>query len=174
VYFVGLADFNFNHTRPGKYLHRVQLTEEETGEIFYKKLGFIFLELPNFNQEEGAVKTELECWLYMLRNMGKMEKIPVILNKKVFQKLFKIAEVSNLKEEEYMLYQKDVLDKWTEYSVLKTAEDKGIEKGAEQKSYEVVSNLLSSTDFGIAKIALLSGVTKGFVKKVQDSLKEKK
>ncbi|MBO9595723.1 MAG: PD-(D/E)XK nuclease family transposase [Niabella sp.] len=178
VYFIGLIDFKVNHTRPEKYLHYARLVDEETGEAFYKKLEFIFLELPNFNLEEETLKTDLEYWMYALKNMAKLEKIPVTLCQKTFQQLFKIAEVANLKKEEYMLYQKAVLDKWTEYSVLKTAEEKGLEmgleKGAEQKSYEVVYNLLSATDFDIAKIAALAGVTEPFVKKIKASLKEKK
>ncbi|GAB3416868.1 hypothetical protein GCM10027516_10150 [Niabella aquatica] len=72
-------------------------------------MGFIFLELPNFNLPLKQIKTDLERWLYVPRNMGKMEKIPVILHKKIFQKLFQISEVANLKKEEYMLYEKDLL-----------------------------------------------------------------
>ncbi|MFT4092593.1 MAG: Rpn family recombination-promoting nuclease/putative transposase, partial [Niabella sp.] len=60
VYFIGLMDFNFDSTPPDKYLHRVRLAEEETGHTFYNKLGFIFLELPNFNLEENEIKTDLE------------------------------------------------------------------------------------------------------------------
>ncbi|WP_300601146.1 Rpn family recombination-promoting nuclease/putative transposase [Niabella sp.] len=174
VYFVGLTDFNFKHSRPGKYLHHARLIEEETGEVFYNKLGFIFLELPNFNMGPTELETDLERWMYILRNMAQLDKIPVNLHQEIFKKLFKIAEIANLKKEEYMLYQKDVLDKWTEYSVLETAEEKGLEKGAAQKGYEVVCNLLSGTNFDVAKIAALAGVTEAFVKKVKISLKERK
>ncbi|MFT3949301.1 MAG: Rpn family recombination-promoting nuclease/putative transposase [Agriterribacter sp.] len=124
VYFIALMDFKFEGSSSEKYLHRVRLAEEETGKAFYSKLGFIFLELPNFNVEEEEIKTDLERWMYVLRNMAKMEKIPVILHKKIFQKLFDIAEVSNLKKEEYMLYEKALLDRWTEYAVRKTAKEK--------------------------------------------------
>ena len=124
VYFIALMDFNLDATLPEKYLHRVRLAEEETGKTFYNKLGFIFLELPNFNIEEKDIKTDLERWMYVLCNMAKMEKIPVILHKKIFQKLFKIAEVANLKKEEYMLYEKALLDKWTDYAVKETAKEK--------------------------------------------------
>ncbi|MBO9591432.1 MAG: PD-(D/E)XK nuclease family transposase [Niabella sp.] len=174
VYFVGLMDFTVHNTPPGKYLHRVHLAEEETGEVFYNKLGFIFLELPNFNLEEKDVKTDLERWLYVLRNMAKLQKIPVILQKKIFQKLFKIAEVANLKAEEYMLYQKDVLDKWTEYSVLKTAEEKGIAEGEAKGKAEVVANLISKFGFTDAQAMNAAEVPLDFVKKVRASLKKKK
>jgi predicted transposase/invertase (TIGR01784 family) len=163
VYFIALMDFNFDSTPQDKYLHRVRLAEEEIGHTFYNKLGFIFLELPNFNLKEKDIKTDLERWLYVLRNMGKLEKIPVILNKQIFQKLFQISEIANLKKEEYMLYEKDLLDKWTEYSVLKTAEEKGIEKGKGL----VVTNLLAAKKFTIAEIANFGGVTEAFVKKVK-------
>jgi hypothetical protein len=62
-----------------------------------------------------------------------------------------------------MLYEKDLLDKWTEYSVLKTAEEKGIEKGKGL----VVTNLLAAKKFTIAEIANFGGVTEAFVKKVK-------
>ena len=64
-------DFNFDSTRSEKYLHRVRLAEEETGKTFYDKLGFIFLELPNFDLEETEIKTDLERWMYVLCNRHK-------------------------------------------------------------------------------------------------------
>ena len=124
VYLIALMDFNFSGTSPEKYLHRVRLAEEETGQTFYNKLGFIFLELPNFSIREKDIKTDLERWLYVLCNMSKLKKIPVILNKRIFQKLFRISEVSNLKKEEYMLYERALMDKWDAYAVKKTAQDK--------------------------------------------------
>ncbi len=186
IYFVGLMDFNFDDTMPGKYLHRVRLAEEETGQTFYNKLGFIFLELPNFTIKENAIKTDLERWMYVLCNMAKMEKIPVILHKKIFQKLFKIAEVANLKKEDYMLYEKDLLDKWTAYSVLKTAEEKGMEKGMEKGRKEgieegrkegveegkelSVKNLITKFGFTDEQAANAAEVSVAFVKKVRAAL----
>ncbi|MGJ7031458.1 Rpn family recombination-promoting nuclease/putative transposase [Niabella hirudinis] len=174
VYFIGIADFNFNNSQPGKWLHHVRLTEAATGCVFYNKLEFIFLELPNFDCSEDALKTDVERWLYVLRNMRKMKEIPLTLQGETFQQVFEIAEVANLKKEEYMLYQKDVLDRWTEYAVLKTAKDKaileGMEKGAEQKSYEVVKNLILEHGFTDAQAAETTGVSLDFVKKVRRNL----
>ncbi|MBO9619765.1 MAG: PD-(D/E)XK nuclease family transposase [Niabella sp.] len=178
VYFIGLMNFSFDGSATEHYLHWVRMAEEETGYTFYNKLGFIFLELPNFKLTEKEIKTDLQRWMYVLCNMAQLDKIPVILHKKIFQKLFEIAEVANLKAEEYMLYQKDVLDKWTEYSVLKTAEERGveqgIEKGAEQKSLEVVKKMLAAGKFTIPEIANFAGVTVPIVKRIAQSLKEKK
>ena len=47
---------------------------------------------------------------------------------------------------------------------------KGLEKGATKKATEVVTSLLLNTDFSIARIADLAGVTEYFVKKVKRTL----
>ncbi|MDR0792200.1 MAG: Rpn family recombination-promoting nuclease/putative transposase [Chitinophagaceae bacterium] len=182
VYFIAIMDFNFENIQPDKYLHYVRLADEETGKIFYDKLGYIFIELPNFNIEEKDIKTNLECWLFVLRNMWKVEKISVFLREKIFQKLFQIAEIANLKKEEYIMYEKDLMDKWTEYSVLKTAKErgreegmeKGIEKGMEQKSYEVVANLIIKLGLNDEQAANIADVPVATVKKIRASLKKKK
>lgn len=69
-----------------------------------------------------------------------------------------------------MLYEKSLMEKWDDYSVLKTAEEKGMEKGIKKGKEQFVKNLLSSTGFGVAKIAALADVTEDFVKKVKMSL----
>jgi hypothetical protein len=43
----------------------------------------------------------------------------------------------------------------------------------EEKSWQVVSNLLKETEFSMDKIASLAGVTVNFVKEVKKSLKKK-
>ena len=174
VYFIGLMDFNFDNTPAGKYLHRVRLAEEETGKNFYNKLGFIFIELPNFELTEKEIKTDLERWMYVLRHMWKIQKIPVILNKKIFQKLFQISEVANLKKEEYMQYEKSLMDKWDEYSVLKTAEERGEAKGKAEGKAEFVRNLINKFGFNDEQAASAADVTVDYVKQIRASLKKKK
>ena len=49
--------------------------------------------------------------------------------------------------------------------------EEGIEKGIEKGKEQVVRNLLSDTDFTIAKVAALANVTEAFVKKVRTALK---
>jgi len=49
----------------------------------------------------------------------------------------------------------------------------GREEGLEEGKELFVKNLLSNTDFTIAKIASLANVTQAFVKKVRTSLQKK-
>jgi predicted transposase/invertase (TIGR01784 family) len=180
VYLIALMEFGFGDSLPGSYLHRVYLTDEATGKVFYEKLGYIFIEIPKFTMAVKDLKTGLDRWLYLLKNLSRLKKIPVFLDKRIFQKLFNIAEVSKLTKEEYMRYEKSLMAKWDEYAILKTAREegmekgieKGIEKGMEKKSFEMVKNLLAAGSFTIPQIANFAGVTEAFIKKVRREIKK--
>lgn len=190
VYLIGLMDFSFEDSRPDIYLHRVRLTDEATGSVFYEKLGYIFIEIPKFIKTQKELKTELDRWLYVLKNMSRLQKIPVFLNKRIFEKLFTIAELSKLSKEDYMRYEKSLMAQWDEYASLETAKlkgleeglEKGIKKGIEQglekgrqegrqeSNYSFIKSLLLQSDFSIPKIASLTGMTEEFVNKVKKTL----
>ena len=174
IYLLALMDFNFEDSEPENYLHYIHLADANTGKPFYEKLGYVFIELPKFTKQESALKTDLDKWLFILKNMSKLQKIPVFLVKRVFEKLFAIAEISKLTKEDYMQYEKSLMAKWDEYAIIKTAEEKGlekgIEKGAETKGIKVVKNLLSAGTFTETQIANLADVSVNFVKKVKKTL----
>lgn len=58
--------------------------------------------------------------------------------------------------------------------LIQQGREEGYEKGVEEGKELFVKNLLSNTDFTIAKIASLANVTQAFVKKVRTSLQKKK
>lgn len=63
-------------------------------------LGYTFIELQKFNKTESEPPNDLDKWLYVLKNMARLEKIPVYLRKSIFEKVFDIAEYSKLDKEE--------------------------------------------------------------------------
>src|SRR5260221_8477970 len=90
VYLIAILEFNLKNSTPGRYLHNVALTNTDTNEIFYNKLGYKFLELPKFVKTEAELETDLDRWFYLLKHMSHLDKVPTVLNKRVFQKVFKI------------------------------------------------------------------------------------
>lgn len=54
--------------------------------------------------EERELSSDLEKWLYILKNMSRLKKILIFLQKPIFQQVFQIAEMSALTKEERMLY----------------------------------------------------------------------
>lgn len=57
---------------------------------------YSFLELVNFVKTEEEAGTDLDRRLYALKDMSSMDKVSVYFRKPVFEKLFNVAEYSNL------------------------------------------------------------------------------
>src|SRR5690606_39250139 len=152
------------------------------GEIFYNKLGFKFLEIVNFVKTDKELLTDMDKWMYLLKHMSTLDKVPTFLDKRVFQLIFKISEVAKLRKEERMAYEASLKNKWDTQNAFDSVRrealvegiEQGIEKGAEQKSYEVVSNLLAAGKFTDSEIANFATVSEDFVKKVRADLANKK
>ncbi|PIE77353.1 MAG: hypothetical protein CSA15_13435, partial [Candidatus Delongbacteria bacterium] len=104
-YTIGILDFVFQESDKDKYFHEVKLTEQETKEVFYEKLTFLYLEMPKFMKTEAELETKFDKWLYVLKNLPRLERIPSKLKEKVFKKLFKTAEIAKLKPEKYKQYE---------------------------------------------------------------------
>jgi predicted transposase/invertase (TIGR01784 family) len=86
VYFVALlGDFTLPLSPVNKYVHNVCLRDKETGEIFYEKLQYTFIELFKFVKTDTELETDLDRWLYVVKNISRMDKIPVYLRKPVFE-----------------------------------------------------------------------------------------
>ncbi|WP_439327546.1 Rpn family recombination-promoting nuclease/putative transposase [Lonepinella sp. BR2357] len=142
VYVIAIMDgFRFSNTTD--YLHDICLCNKQTGEIFYDTLGFIYIELINFSKPEKQLTTTLEKWLYVLKNMVKLPNLPNFLDDPIFEKLFEIAEYSNLNKKEQEMYDVSLKRKWDEYSLLNSATNRGRMEGRLENMKEVAHNMLS-------------------------------
>ena len=43
------------------------LTDLTTGKVFYKKLVYLYLEMPKFNKKEDELVTMYDKWLFVLK-----------------------------------------------------------------------------------------------------------
>lgn len=155
VYLIALLD-GFTVTDPSdvRYLHDVRLCERETGEVFYEELGYTYIELQKFHKREDELEDDLDRWLFVLKNMARLEKIPVYLRKTIFEKVFNLAAYSKLSREEKMAYDTSLKRKWDEFSIKETAfedgfdkgklegKEEGIEEGADKKARAIARELL--------------------------------
>ena len=88
--------------------------------------------MPKFTKAEADLQTDLDRWFYLLKNMSRMEKMPLYFDKRIFQKVFQIAEVSNLTKEERMLYERSLKEKWDYENVLAYAVNEGKQEGIQE------------------------------------------
>lgn len=82
VYFIGVLEFSLDEGSD-KYFYDVALCDKETNEVFYDKLGYKFIVLPNFNKGEDELETIMDQWLYLLRHLSEMDEIPKCLDKRI-------------------------------------------------------------------------------------------
>ena len=92
-----------------KYVSRVKLINYDTGKVFYDKLTFVYIELPNFTKELKDVKTFFEQWVYIIRHLHKLKDMPKkFRNDEIFEKLFEIAKIARMTKKEVDTYLKDL------------------------------------------------------------------
>ena len=97
--------------------------------MFYKKLDFIYVEIARFQKKEEELVTLYDKWLYVLKNLYKLESRPQALRDKVFDRLFKEAEIAAFTPEELREYE-DSLKAYRDIkNSIETARREGLEKG---------------------------------------------
>jgi len=67
-------------------------------------LTFTYLEMPKFNKKVEELETRFEKWMYVLKNLKRLDRLPEKLREKVFEKIFSVAEIARLSHEEYLQY----------------------------------------------------------------------
>jgi len=112
-------------------LHTIQLKDHKN-KVFYDKLTYIYLELPKFNKSESELETNFDKWLYVLKRLPDLEKRPVALKEKVFQKLFEAAELAKFSKKEWEQYENSLKYYRDLKNVIDTAQDEGLKKGFEK------------------------------------------
>ena len=127
------------------------LREKFSDSIFSDKLRFIYLSLPFFDKSEEECETGFEKWIYVLKYMEVLERLPFTAQKKIFNHLAKLADVRCLSSEEQEKYDESIKAVDDYYSGLYGSyvegEEKGIAKGRAEgelsKSLTIARNLLA-------------------------------
>ncbi len=128
VYCIGILDFTFDdyETEPekGEVVHTIKL-KNQNGKIFYDKLTFIYLEMPNFKRKETELETRLDKWLYFIKNLEDFQTIPTIIADEVFNQAFEKAELAKFGQKDLYDYEMN-LKIYRDYkNTVNTAFDEG-------------------------------------------------
>ena len=136
VYTIAILDFVFDEDKnePNKFRYDVKLTEQETKEVFYDKLTFIYLEMPKFNKEIEELETRFEKWLFVLKNLHKLDRVPEKLKERIFLQLFQTAEISKFTQQEYQEYENSL----KYYRDIKNS----LDTAKEEERIQIAKNLL--------------------------------
>ena len=134
VYTVALLNFDMKDDAFEKeqIRHHVQLCDTATHKVFYDKLEFIYVEIAKFDKSLEELETLYEKWLYVLKNLSKLDNRPKELRDRVFDRLFEESEIAKFTPLELREYE----DSKKAYRDIKnsidTAKREGIEEGMEK------------------------------------------
>jgi predicted transposase/invertase (TIGR01784 family) len=160
VYTIAILDFVFDEDKnePNKFRYDVKLTEQETKEVFYDKLTFIYLEMPKFNKKIEELETRFEKWLFVLKNLHKLDRVPEKLKESIFLQLFETAEISKFNQQEYLEYENSLKYYRDLKNSLDTAKEEGIIEGIEKGKIEIAKEMLKNNE-PIENIIKYTGLT---------------
>lgn len=160
VYTIAILDFIFDEDKnePDKYRYDIKLTDIETKKVFYDKLTFIYLEMPKFKKTIDELENRFDKWLYVIRNLSKLDRVPDKLRESIFEKLFEVAEIAKFTPEQVRSYE----DSLKYYRDIKASLDTKYEEG----KIEVAIKLLKK-GISIKDIVDLTGLTKEQIEKLK-------
>mgnify|MGYP004505634829 CR=1 FL=1 len=130
VYTVALLNFDLEEEAfdQNDINHDVGLLDKKTHKVFNDKLSFKYVEIAKFDKTEDELVTLYDKWLYVLKNLSRLDERPVALKEKVFTKLFEEAEIAKFTPTELKEYE----DSLKAYRDVKNSIDTALEKGREE------------------------------------------
>lgn len=157
IYTIAILDFVFDEDKhePEKYRYDIKLSDIQTHKVFYDKLTFIYLEMPKFNKEVAELETPFEKWMFVLKNLHKLDRIPDKLRESIFEKLFMAAEIAKFSKKEHQHYE-DSLKYYRDLkNSLDTAKEEGLIEGrAEGRAEGEQIGMQKGEQIGMQKVAL--------------------
>ena len=165
VYVVCIMNFMPKEHEVTKFRTDVALREKSSDSMFSDKLRFIYLSLPFFDKSEEECETGFEKWIYVLKYMEVLERLPFTAQKKIFDHLAKLADVRCLSSEEQEKYDESIKAADDYYSGLYGSYVEGEEKGIAKGRAEGIAKGRAE---GIAK-GRAEGMAKGMAKEKLDT-----
>jgi len=168
VYTIAILNFVFEDGKnePDKYRYDVMLTDIETHKIFYDKLTFIYLEMPKFTKKVEELETHFEKWMYVIKNLKRLDKIPDKLREKIFEKMFAVAEVAKLSPDEYQAY----IDSLNSYRDLQNSIDNAKAEGKAEGKYETALKMLED-GMSIETICKYTGLSQEQIEQLRQEIR---
>lgn len=137
VYTVGILNFalpegKFRDAGSKCIFKEAKLMDIKTKEVFYDKLTYIYVFLQDFDKPLEECTTLTDKWLFCLRNLSALLERPAALQGRVFENLFRTAEIAKFSEQELRDYEQSVNAYRDIKNGMDTAKKEGLKEGLER------------------------------------------
>ena len=162
-----------------KFRTDIVLTDKENGKVASDKLRFIYLALPLFKKEAEECDNDFDKWIYVLKHMEALGRMPFTAQKEIFKQLEEYADSHRLTKKEWEAYENSLWIARDNMACMAAAEREAREKGhaegmaegrakgmAEEKR-ETAKRLLS-LGLTIEQVALGTDLSKEDIEKLSD------
>ena len=157
---IGINILDFNYLKEEDFHNVYKIYNEKTKEDFSDLFEMHFIELNKFNKDYKDVKTALDKWVSFLNRAYEIDKDKIqkeLEDNENIKKAIEKLDIMYLDKEEREIYENDLKALRIHKAEIKTAEEKGIEKGEKNKASEIAKNLLDVLDN--ETIAVKTGLT---------------
>lgn len=170
VYGVFMMNFRWKAVEEQHLREDVCLYNMHTQRVFSDKMRMTFLKIPMLDKEPEDCKTTLERWIYILKNLEKMEAIPQsFMTDPIFRRLGKVARFAALNKEEQKAYKASLKAYRDSYAIMKNERDEGRVEGIEiGREQERENGIRIAFSFGASPEAIAEkyGVSIDMVKRI--------
>ena len=146
VYVVALLNYKMSDEAfDSSYtIHTIALMDTKTNKVFNTKLMFKYVEVGRFDKTDEELTSLSDKWMYVLKNLSRLDNRPAALREKIFSKLFAAASVARFTPTELREYE-DSLKAYRDIkNSLDTAKEEGREEGIEQRNIEIAKKMLAA------------------------------
>ena len=113
-------------------IHTIALMDTKTNKVFNAKLMFKYVEVGRFDKTDEELISLSDKWMYVLKNLSRLDNRPSSLREKIFTKLFDAAAIARFSPNELREYE-DSLKAYRDIkNSLDTAKEEGRAEGREE------------------------------------------
>ena len=161
VYVVALLNYKMSDEAfdSSDTIHTIALMDTKTNKVFNTKLMFKYVEVGRFDKTDEELTSLSDKWMYVLKNLSRLDNRPAALREKIFSKLFDAAAVARFTPTELREYE----DSLKAYRDIKNSLDTAKEEGREEGRAEgiaMVAKMMFAKGMDIETIASMTGMTK--------------
>ena len=166
VYVVALLNFKMSDEAfdASDTIHTIALMDTKTNMVFNAKLMFKYVEVGRFDKTDEELTSLSDKWMFVLKNLSRLNNRPSSLREKIFSRLFDAAAIARFTPIELQEYE-DSLKAYRDIkNSLDTAEAKGREEGINIANLAIAKRMLSD-GMDMELVLKYTGLTEKQIKK---------
>ena len=166
IYTICFMNYMPKSDEVSKFRTDIVLADRDSGEIVSDKLRFIYLALPLFKKKADECDTDFEKWIYVLKHMEALSRMPFTAQKDIFKQLEEYADSHRLTRKEWEAYENSLWIARDNMACMAAAErearEKGMAEGRAEEKKETAKRLL---DMGLS----IEQVSQGLGLSIEDT-----